>query len=289
MKLTVDMANKRLLQTLADVRKDLRKGPAELVKAGARLAVRKAIEMTPPFNMRDNDDSLLSGSKNAQTRGENAILTDAIGGKRGSAGKTKRSGIFFVADERLLKQWHSQHPNGQIQRLFVKKDGTVWATENQYYKPNASIADMDAHHAKYWKNGRMTSGGAYDKTIGRTVFVDRMVVGKGAMQRWFNYKKKRVGFLAAGWLDAANKLKVARVPAWIKRHGAPGGYREEESPGNFVIYAINSVPAGQALQLQRIIPAALAAASAGMRAQARHITLKRLKKAGLMTTITSFA
>jgi len=84
-----------------------------------------------------------------------------------------------VANESLLRKWRAQSPGGVTERLFVKKDGTVWATEKRFYQPDADLETMNAHHARYWQNGRMSSAGTRDRTIGRHVFIDRMVIGKG--------------------------------------------------------------------------------------------------------------
>lgn len=289
MKLTAKVEAKKLIQTLRQVQPLLKKDSKELVRAGAKLAIRKAMEMTPPFDMKNADNSL-GNALEAKKRGENAIMTDAFGGKRGAQGKTKRSGIFFVANEGMLRKFHAGHPSGENEKLFVKKDGTVWGAEKRYYKPDASTSDMDSHHAQYWRNGRMTSGGSRDRTIGRWVFVDRMVVGKGAKARWLSARYKRVGYLAAGWLTAANELKLARVPAWIKRHtSAPGDYKVDESESKYKVYLINSVKFAGKADLNRVIPYALRAARFGMQAQAKHIALKALKKAGFTTTAVTFA
>lgn len=287
MKLNVHVEAARLMRTLREVQPVLKKEGKALVRAGARLATRKAMEMTPPFDARNFDNKLDSGSLEARRRGEAAIKGDAFGGSRG---KTKRSGIFFVANESLLKKFHANHPAGQVEKLFVRKDGTVWATESRYYAPGASTADMDAHHARYWSNGRMSSGGARDRSIGRWKFIDRMVVGKGSQSRWLKARYRRIGWLAAGWLNAASELKVPRVPAWIKRHSnAPGAIRFSDADGTFKIYIVNAVKFGRSAQLERVVPYALRAASNGMKAQARHTALRAMKRAGFTLSSASLA
>lgn len=288
MKLNVHVEAARLMRTLREVRPALKKSGKELVRAGARLATRKAIEMTPPFDSRNAEGSL-NNALEAKRRGENAILTDAFGSRAGSSrGKTKRSGIFFVANESLLRKFRAQNPGGEEERLFVRKDGTVWATEKRNYHPGASVSDMNAHHARYWNNGRMSSAGTRTRDIGRWKFIDRMVVGPTARNRWLRSRYQRVGFLAAGWLTAAKELKVARIPAWIKRHSsAPGALRFSESDSKFVIYVVNSVKFGRNAQLDRIVPYALRAASLGMKAQAKHIALKAMKRAGFTLATTA--
>ncbi len=276
MRIDIYAENARLMRALREVQPTLKKPWQQMVRAGARLALAKAIEMTPP------GESGMQGME-AKKRGENAIRQDALGGKRGPTQQTKRGGIFFVADEGLLRKWQRKEPDGKT-RLFVRKDGSVWGTETQFYKPNASLSDMDAHHARYWKNGKMSSGGARTRDIGRWVFIDRMVVGKGAMNRWLKHRYKRVGWLAAGWMTAANELKVGKIPAWIKRHPGSGKISFKESGGSFSVFMVNATKYGRAAQLERIVPYALAAASAGMKAQAKHVALKALKKAGLTVT-----
>jgi len=91
-------------------------------------------------------------------------------------------------------------------------------------------------------------------------------------------------------LDAANKLRIGRIPAWIKRHSsAPGNFQIKEGAGTIAIYMTNAVKFGGNAQLDRIVPYALAAASAGMEAQAKHVMLKGLQSAGFTLTSATLA
>jgi len=268
MKLNVKVESYRLNRALRQVSLATGKTMKTVVKDAAKLATRKAIEMTAP------GESGMAGL-DAKKRGETAIAQDAMGGVRGANGKTKRAGIFFVANEGILRKFQKQNPGGNIEKLFTRKDGSVWATEKRFYRPNASISEMDAHHAQYWRNGRMTSAGTRDRTIGRTVFIDRMVVGKGAYRAWLRNRQKRIGLLAAGFMAAVVKLKVGRIPAWITRHKRRSGTAPETTTGNkYKISIINSVSYGSNAQLPRIVPAALAAARLGLLAGVKQIKAK---------------
>lgn len=148
--------------------------------------------------------------------GQGAIHRDLMGGDG-------RAGIFYVSNAKDLGGLHERSPNG-IVKLFTTKDGRVYGTETEFYKPNASIADMAAHHGRYFKNGRMSSAGSRTRDIGRWKFIDRMVVSKQAMKRFETHLGKKLGIAASGWNLAAAKLGV-KPPEFIWRHGGAGGFQ----------------------------------------------------------------
>ena len=239
----------------------------------ARGIMRWIIKITPPG---DGSGSVRSDFQ----RGASAIRGDALGGRRGKKAQTKRSGVFFIASETMIENAHMDHPNGIADKLFVKKDGTVWATEKRFFAPNASVSEMDAHHKRYFKNGSMTSGGARDRVIGRWVFVDRMVVSQDAFDRWMSHKEKKIGWLMGGWTLAAAKLGV-QVPAFAERHGAPGQVIFEVSETRLRVVATNGVSYASNLDLERRIQWAIDAQAGAMERQMERYVQTLNKKAGL--------
>jgi hypothetical protein len=147
--------------------------------------------------------------------GQGAIRRDLMGGKG-------RAGIFFVTDAASLSGLKERSPEGLV-KLWTTKDGRVYGTETTFFKPNASISDMAAHHARYFKKGRMSSAGAKTRDIGRWKFIDRMVVSKAAMSRFEQHLFKKLGKAASGWNMAAAKLGV-KPPEYIWRHSGSGGF-----------------------------------------------------------------
>lgn len=284
----VQFETDRLIQKLRAIQPEMKKGMTQLTKDAAKLAVRKAVEMTPPgeINM---------GAQDAKKRGENAIAIDLFGGKRGTGAaqnKTaRRMGIFFGVKESILKKFENTggvagskvkikaRSAKDDEILFIKKDGTVYATQKQFYRPNASIAEMEAHHRRYFKNGHMTSSVSGLATTGQWVFVDSFVTTTKNLTSFLTFLRKRVGIWAAGWMPAIEKLTISRVPAWIRRHSAIAKGRCDfvESGDRFEIVIANSTGYGS---LSRIVPYAIAAARAGMDAQFKHIKAKALARAG---------
>lgn len=174
--------------------------PEVLMSPVAKGVIRQIIAESPPKK---------------KAYGQGAIRRDLMGGDG-------RAGIFYVTKAKDLGGLHERNPDG-IVKLWHTKDGRVFGTETEFYKPNASISDMKAHHGRYFKNGRMTSAGSRTRDIGRWKFVDRMVVSEQAMKRFESHLGKGLGEAASGWNLAAAKLGV-KPPAFIWRHGGKGGF-----------------------------------------------------------------
>jgi hypothetical protein len=275
----------RLMKTLKEIQPEMNKGMKTVVKDAAKVVVRKAIEMTPPGS------NTVQGQA-AKKRGENAIVTDLFGGNRSSKGfgkQGRRGGIFFGVNEAILTKFHdtlgrnqkikaAEAQNREI--LFRTKTGEVWATQQNLYRPNASMSEMMAHHRRYFKNGNMTSSISGMVTTGQWVFVDRFVTTKKNLNQFMRLLQKRVGFWAAGWMKAVEKLKVSRVPGWIKRHAdySKGRCPFIEGRDKFTIEIANSTGYGS---LKRIVPYALAGARGAMIKSAEIIKARSLAKAGL--------
>jgi hypothetical protein len=217
---------------LAPLLRDLKRIPGqfnrvakELVDSEARGFVRDAVQSTPPFYSRaaptlDNPGKweTVTGTE-AKKAGEVAIKTDLTGGRRGAG--TVRGGIITTMDDALFES-ALNYKKTQNVRLFIRKDGTVYGTDRSLFKPDATTATLHDHHKALYKNGRMTSAGGRDRSIGRWKFVDKMVVKKKTLETYLKETYKKVGILCSGWAAAADKLNV-RLPLWIKRHGTSNG------------------------------------------------------------------
>lgn len=224
---------------LRSLHKKMQQVPRELpgimkkaIETDARGSMLDIIAITPP----GSEGALLKSGKKGEgaiERGRAAIRRDLLGGR-------KRAGIFMALDDGLI---NSALNTGLYQtenvRLFVKKDGTVYGTERSLFRPDASIAEMDAHHHKYWKNGRMTSAGSRDRTIGRWRFVDKMVVRKSTMESYLNYLYDRIGIMAGGWGKGAKRVG-AKLPKIVKKH-ASGACKITLTKTSFSIEITNAV------------------------------------------------
>ena len=125
--------------------------------------------------------------------------------------------------------------------------------------------------------------------VKKNAHVQQIAISPNEIDRHIKAKQKNIGFLAAGWLAAAENLKATKIPAWIKRHKgrAPGSVQFVETDEAFTLSMINSVSYGAAAQLARIVPIALSAAAGGIRAEAKMRLLKAAQRAGLATTVVA--
>jgi hypothetical protein len=92
---------------------------------------------------------------------------------------------------------------------------------------------------------------------------------------------KEVGWLAAGWNEAAKKLGV-RLPAWVARHGSGRGSIGITSSGSrFRITISNEVGfVGNVKGFSRRIQSAINLQANAMKRQAEHLLKKGIRKAG---------
>lgn len=207
----MELDNREFNEALRNISVFVKGGPPKALKDEARLLTRDAVRYTPPFGASPIRESWAEQRK----AGEAAIRRELLGGK---TGKTRHSGIFLVAADHMLKN----KPSEKTVRLFATKDGKVYGVDRQLFRPNASIAEMEAHHKRYrLADGRVTSAGTGDRTVGRWKFIDKMVVSKAAMDRYLKHVFKKVGQAKSGWSLAANGVGLA-LPNWISRGTGQG-------------------------------------------------------------------
>ena len=248
MKLTVKNDPALALRKLAAVGGASRTVLEKVFRADAKGFVRDVIAITPP-NMGKAD-------KASQRRGESAIRKDILGGRR-SAG-TQRGGIVVpLADSLIDAALRTGLYQTENVRLFVKKDGTVYGTERSLFKPAATNETLHTHHQRYFKNGKMTSAGGRDRTIGRWRFIDKMVVRQSALNSYLKEVYLKVGGLAAGFNSAARLLGQS-VPAWIRRHGELwSSVQVMATAKSWAVRITNKSKFGSAVDLQRRMDAVL--------------------------------
>lgn len=212
----------------------------------ARLAANDAIKYSAPWAAGK------PGTGTAQlASGKSAIAYDLLGRKGGATRRAKRLGVFdFLPDN--------------IQRTFTKdgvvvnvtKDGRIYAKDETLYRPNATLADMKAHHLRYrGRNGRTTTAGAKTRNIGRWKSTAKMMVPKAKMDQYLRYVQSKVGELKASWLPAAQyfALKVGgkvSASAWIKKQGKKlGTYTDSvNATGNGFCSLTNLAPHNEAVR-----------------------------------------
>jgi len=250
----------------------------KVVETDARGFVKDIIAITPPSQGRANKES--------QRRGEGAIEADLLGLKGGRSKEQRTAGVFVVMDAALLAKNAAVSKNGTTVRLFVAKDGTVYGCDRQFYRPNASIAEMHAHHQsmRSKSNGRVATRGGSTRDVGRWKFLNQMVVSRTAYLRYEKAVLKTVGKLAAGFNAAAQALRVS-VPAWIKRHGSKNSViRMQRGIASFRITITNKAKHGSANDLPRRMAYVLESVKRQRRAQhtLKHALRAALKQAGFI-------
>lgn len=191
----------------------------DAVSLNARLLCVELARRTQPFGANDK----------AKKTGEKAITRDLIGGRSSSAVHSRRRRGILAAigssmDESGGFSWYK---TGDNVRLFVGKDGFAYGTEKTMFRPDATGSEIRAFHKKNFVNGKMSSAGSRDKTIGRWKFLDKMFVSEAALTDYLKKTIEKVGISKAGWANCALQLRkinkgklTAGIPTWVFRHTA---------------------------------------------------------------------
>ena len=202
---------KNILEEYAELREQ---SIPDAVVASARLLCVELARRTQPFGVDDK----------AKKVGEKSITRDLRG--RGGSG-TVRAGIFGVAnfekDEGFA--WYAKGPNV---RLFITKDGKVYGTDKSFFRPNASEGELRTFHKSKFVNGKMSSAGGRDRTIGRWRFTEKMFVDQSTLDSYVDSQILKVGWAKSAWAACARELRKVTsgsatrgIPAWITRHDSP--------------------------------------------------------------------
>lgn len=273
MELEIEMANEKLLATLRETRRTFRASNKEMMRKGARLAITKAISITPPMS------AARGPTKETQKFAERLIAGDVrrVLATASYAYETIKSPAAASAF------WFTVKSGGKktLSQRIASAEAIVRSESYNGRLRNAPIvqrADVSLHD-KARVRGR----------VKRNQSVQQIAIRPTEIDRHIKAKQKNIGFLAAGWLAAAESLKATKIPAWIKRHKgrAPGAVQYYEDEDYFRIEMANAVSYGAAAQLARIIPIALSAAAGGIRAEAKMRLLKAAQRAGLATTVVA--
>lgn len=103
------------------------------------------------------------------------------------------------------------------------------------------------------------------------------VVYKHALNKYLSELRKKVGYLASGWIQGAQTVQ-ASLPTWVKKHSGPGSGVLTITATRLYFRITNSVgfPSKDMLMKQRI-PAAVRAQIRAMMRQVVFKTRKRVK------------
>lgn len=206
-------------------------------RAQCKALMTMVIDITPPASGKGTRGK-------ARKMGQNKIAGDLTGG--GSSRGKRRVGVFTVLPDETI-DWaieSGQSTSSDNVRLWIRKDGTVYGTQQHLFRPNASMSEMREHHKRYFKNGRMSSAGSYERGIGRWKWIDQMVVRESTFKRYLRKQERKVGFYAAGFRPGAEMLG-ASIASYMKGHSAMGSVSLDLGGDNTLDFsAVNAVGYG---------------------------------------------
>lgn len=192
----------------------------ETIAQQAKLAVKDAISLTPPFQKFGS-----ATSRKHLKAGESAIDRDL-------------NNVFTPSNESFIDSAITANNGSRhfITRKHRKKDGTVFLTD--WAVASTSMSEMEPFHKSRLRGGnamgrgrgRIKGGGKGSKDIGRWKEEHRMVVPYENLKKYKKQIKARVGFAKDGWSTAAKRVGL-KVQRWIARHDAPGGYQAKLGKG----------------------------------------------------------
>ena len=213
-KTTVSVDTRGLNKAIRELAAVTDKTLDETLKQQAKLAVKDAISLTPPFQKFGS-----ATSRKHLKAGESAIERDL-------------NNVFPPSNESFIEAAIAANKGSRrfITRKHRKKDGTVFLTD--WAIASTSIGEMEPFHKSRLRSGnsggrgsgRIKGGGKGTKDIGRWKEQHRMVVPYQNLKKYAKQVKDRVGFAKDGWSTAAYKLGL-KMQRWIARHDAPGGYQ----------------------------------------------------------------
>ena len=219
-KTTVTVDTRGLSKALRELAAVTDKTLDETLKQQAKLAVKDAISLTPPFQKFGS-----ATSRKHLKAGESAIERDL-------------NNVFTPSNESFIDSAITANNGSRrfITRKHRKKDGTVFLTD--WAIASTSMSEMEPFHKSRLRSGnasgrgrgRIKGGGKGTKDTGRWKEQHRMVVPYNNLAKYAKQIKARVGFAKDGWSTAAYKLGL-KVQRWISRHDAPGGYQAKLGKG----------------------------------------------------------
>lgn len=193
------------------------KSVGETMRQEGRLLSIQLARYTQPFGF---DESALA-------KGQQAIKSDLEGTRRGGSGY---GAVFTVMPDDIMAQAQISEASGTTQnlKLFARKDGTVYGTDRQTFKPFASISEMASHHQSLRRSdGSVGELHATVEDIGRWKFINTWVIGRTQFNNYLQFVFQKVGIAKSGWASCAKILGSTRgIPGWVTRHLKDYGFGE---------------------------------------------------------------
>ncbi len=193
----------------------------EEFRAKLKAIISTVMDITPPAHGKGTRGS---ARKAAQKKIAYDLTGVWLGGERPQRGK-RRAGVFTVLSDSLIDEALAtgMYQSSDNVRLWVRKDGSVYGTQQHFFRPDAGMDEMRQHHKRFFQNGEMSAAGTYTRDIGRWKWIDQMVVRESTFERYLKSVQRNVGFYAAGWRPSVESVGLTVAP-YMKNHAALGNF-----------------------------------------------------------------
>jgi len=219
--LYVEADTKELEAQLVQLAKAARVAPGVVFKEETKLLIKSIWDNTPP-------------ATNAQGRA--VIKQDLFGGKKQGGGRYGSVGLF----QRMGNSTQVPPRNEDTQTIGVRlgwENSKTIRIMRKFWKPNASIGDMEAHHKRYQNKNTGRTGYISQSVIGRWKVQDQMWVSDSAGNAYLRWIQSRVGWTKASFASLMNELGGA-VPRWIDRHRGKAGFSRVNLGDNAYVFGL---------------------------------------------------
>lgn len=267
---------------------------AEAFRIQIRLYCRELIDRTPPFSGKAIRRMVAAreGAKFTDTEIEDATAL-AVGKRR--VEKDIRKVIYGLEGAQLSARHMAvskgANPNAsdwgtlqrcegkQAVRVFATKTGTVCGADLSQWLPNASVAELRAHHRQNrGKRGRVTMTGQKTRDVGRWRWLNVLVVPEKILKQFISQAQRMVGQGKGGWASGFITLggRMSRS-GWVGRHASAGTceYRSGFAGGKISVTVTNNSAWASGGDPERIMEAASAGRVRAMEADIKRRIEKR--------------
>lgn len=256
LRISTDTIDEALAKTLAVSKRD----PEAVMRETMRGVMRHVIGITPPAFISESASSwtVMQGGA-AKRHGERLVKSDisSIYGKPRDA-----YDLIKVRDSAQAKAFWRHHKQG--------KNEDASAIARKVIGRGMYAFDGGTVHR------RLKQG----KARGRARSFLLFITDPKPLQEYIREIQARVGWLAAGWNDAAAALGL-KPAQWIWRHPAPGAVVVDASAGGIRIVATNAVKyAGTMNDLERRVQYALDQQAGAMDRRFAEFMKQRFQQAG---------
>lgn len=165
----------------------------------------------------------------------------------------------------------------EVAQVWARKDGTVYGVEMNLFRPDATFAEMRAHHERYrGSNGTVTKAGGYqERQVGRWRFINRMVVPESTLADFIERKQANVGMAKGGWAAALEGLG-GQASKWVAKWKRAGRFRDRLDDQGYLLFDNRSPWGTNGARSARVVHNALASRARDMLKAVEHAQRKEI-------------